>query len=129
MKTKKFICGLVLGALLIMPSLALGQWKSGGGGAANTGGFYDAQDSDLPDGTIYNIIFSIMNWLLILLGVFGVIGFVISGILYLTAAGNEDQMKKGKNAMTWSIMGVIVGLMGYVIIQAVDAMLNESSTF
>ncbi|MGW8185126.1 MAG: hypothetical protein ACWGHO_03370 [Candidatus Moraniibacteriota bacterium] len=124
MKIKKLICGLVSIGVLVMPTLAFGQWKNGVGG-----GFASAQNSNLPKGTIYLIILGIMNWLLILIGIFGVIGFVISGILYLTAAGNEDQMQKGKNAMTWSIIGVIVGLVGYVILQAVDKMLNAQAGF
>ena len=57
------------------------------------------------------------------------IGFVIAGILYLTAAGNESQAEKAKNAMTYSIIGVIVALVGYVIIQAVSAWLGTSTTF
>ncbi|MFZ2154003.1 MAG: pilin [Candidatus Moraniibacteriota bacterium] len=85
--------------------------------------------SGLPTGELDNIFLNVMNWLLGILGVVGVIGFVIAGIFYLTAAGNEDQMKKGKNAMTWSIIGVIVGLMGYVIIQAVDKMLRATAGF
>lgn len=101
---------------LFVPFFALGQYVA----PSATG---------LPAGNLTNIIIGIMNWLLVILGILGVIGFVIAGILYLTAAGNEDQMKKGKNAMTWSIIGVIVGLMGYVIIQAVDSMLNVGSKF
>ncbi|NMC87266.1 MAG: hypothetical protein GYA69_02320 [Candidatus Moranbacteria bacterium] len=72
------------------------------------------------------IITSAMNWLLILVGILGVIGFVIAGIIYLTAAGDEDQIAKGKKAMIYSIVGVIVALLGVVIIQAVQGMLSGS---
>jgi hypothetical protein len=116
MKKTMFSIGSFL--VLAVPVLVSAQWN-----------VTTTPNGGLPDGSILAIIMAVMNWLLILLGIFGVIGFVIAGILYLTAAGNDDQMQKGKNAMTWSIIGVIVGLMGYVIIQAVDAMLNESSTF
>ena len=34
-----------------------------------------------------------MMWMLGLLGFFAVIGFVISGIMYLVAAGDEDSQK------------------------------------
>ena len=134
MKLKKIICALVLSIIMTVPSLAMGQWKGGTSSGTNTpniggGGYNEAQGSDLPDSSIYGIILGIMNWLLIMIGIFGVIGFVIAGIFYLTAAGNEDQMKKGKDSMTWSIIGVIVGLMGYVIIQAVDKMLNATPEF
>ncbi len=78
----------------------------------------------LPTGTLTGIITSGMNWLLIIVGILGVIGFVISGIIYLTAAGDEGQIDKGKNAMVYSIVGVIVALLGLVIIQAVQGLLG-----
>lgn len=116
---KKNVFAFVLLMCLMLPVAAGAQWavsNPGGLPAPTTGG-------------ITGIIKNIMNWLLVLLGIFGVIGFVIAGILYLTAAGNDDQMKKGKNAMTWSIIGIIVGLMGYVIIQAADKMLKATAGF
>jgi hypothetical protein len=69
-----------------------------------------------------------MNWLLAILGIFGIIGFVISGILYLTAAGTDDQISTAKNAMKYSIIGVIVALLGFVIIQAVNTLLSGNSS-
>jgi len=83
----------------------------------------------LPDGSILGIVTHILYWLLALLGVFGVIGFVISGIIYLVSTGDEDMIERAKRAMTWSIVGVVVGLMGFVVIQAVDTALMGSSSF
>ncbi|MDD3498339.1 MAG: hypothetical protein PHH24_02425 [Candidatus Moranbacteria bacterium] len=84
----------------------------------------------LPEGSIYDIIRNIMIWILGVVGFIGVIGFAIAGILYLTAAGDEDRISTAKRAMTWSIVGVIVALLGVVIIQAADRMLGaQTSTF
>jgi ABC-type transport system involved in cytochrome bd biosynthesis fused ATPase/permease subunit len=116
MKNKIIFLNLLNVSILFIPFLVSAQYVT----PAFTG---------LPTGNLTSIIIGVMNWLLVILGILGVIGFVIAGILYLTAAGNDDQMKRAKNAMTWSIIGVIVGLMGYVIIQAVDSMLNGSSSF
>ncbi|MFA6383644.1 MAG: hypothetical protein WCX17_04470 [Parcubacteria group bacterium] len=76
-----------------------------------------------------NIIKGIMNWLLALVGILGVIGFAIAGILYLTAAGDEDRIKTAKSAMTYSIIGVIIALLGLVIIRAAASMIGGSSAF
>ncbi|NTW26910.1 MAG: hypothetical protein HGA36_01155 [Candidatus Moranbacteria bacterium] len=81
----------------------------------------------LPSGSLIGILTSGMNWLLVVVGILGVIGFVIAGIIYLTAAGDEGQIDKGKNAMVYSIVGVIVALVGVVIIKAVQGMLGGSS--
>jgi len=82
----------------------------------------------LPGGHIYDIISYLMKWLLGIFGFVAIIGFVISGIQYLTAAGDEEQQKKAKKAMYYSIIGVIVGLSGLVIVVAVDTMLRASSS-
>jgi len=87
------------------------------------------RDANLPDATILEIVTHILDWLLAILGIVGIIGFVISGIIYLVSTGDEDTISRAKRAMTWSIVGVIVGLMGFVIIQAVDSALGGSSHF
>lgn len=81
----------------------------------------------LPAGSLVGILTSGMNWLLIIVGILGVIGFVISGIIYLTAAGDEGQIDRGKRTMIYSIIGVIVALIGVVVIKAVQGMLGGSS--
>jgi hypothetical protein len=81
----------------------------------------------LPTGSLIGILTNGMNWLLIVVGILGVIGFVIAGILYLTAAGDEGQIDKGKTAMVYSIIGVIVALLGVVVIKAVQGMLGGTS--
>jgi len=58
-----------------------------------------------------------------------VIGFVISGIMYLVAAGNEDSQASAKRAMYYSITGVIVGLVGLVILYAVNQLLGAQTQF
>jgi hypothetical protein len=87
-------------------------------------------DGNLPRGTILGIITGVMNWLLAAVGIFGVIGFAIAGILYLTSAGDETRMQTAKNAMIYSIIGIIVALAGVVALTAVKTMLGgDNSTF
>src|SRR5688572_29383108 len=94
-------------ALVAVPTLASAQWNQG---QRNAG------ESALPKGSIIDIAKQTMNWLLALVGFIGIIGFVIAGILYLTAAGDEDRIEQAKKAMMYSIIGVIVALIGFVII-------------
>lgn len=123
---RKLAFGAANGLVLLAPTLASAQsaypnWADRGKGNAASAG--------LEDASIYSIINATLSWLLGILGFIAVIGFVISGILYLTAAGNETQIEKAKSAMTYSIVGVIVALMGYVIIQAVELWLGAGATF
>ena len=105
--------------VLVAPGVALGQWGNGIDNAAGSG---------VPGGTIFNIIKTGMNWLLGILGFLGIIGFVLSGILYLVSAGDDDGIKRAKSAMVYSIIGVVVALIGFVIIRAVDSLLRASSS-
>lgn len=82
----------------------------------------------LPKGSLSAIILNVVYWLLAMLGFIGVIGFVISGIMYLISAGNDTMVTKAKRAMTYSLIGIIVGLAGVVIIQAIFNALNASTT-
>jgi len=85
-------------------------------------------DTTLPEGSITAIVKQFMTWILGMVGFLGVIGFAIAGILYLTSAGDEDRIGTAKKAMTWSIVGVIVALLGVVIIKAADSMLQGKSS-
>lgn len=59
-------------------------------------------------GTLDQIIKAITNLLrTIALGI-GTIMVIISGIQIMTAGGNEEQLKKGKKTMTWTVVGVAI---------------------
>ena len=74
------------------------------------------------------IVSNLLFWLLSMFAVLGIIGFVLSGIFYLVSAGNEDMVDKGKDGIKWSIVGILVGLSGFVIMQAINLMLGGMSS-
>lgn len=83
----------------------------------------------LPSGSVGAIINMLATWLVGMFAFFGVSGFLISGIMYLISTGNDEMITKAKKYMLYSIVGVIVGISGYVIIQAADLILNAKSVF
>ena len=118
-KRKKII---LRGAVLVSFLLFLGLAK------ANAEWNVKSLDSfKLPEATVAAIITNIATWLLTALWVISVGAFVVSGIMYLVSAGNDEMITKAKKYMLYSIVGVIVGLSGYVIIQAADLMLSATS--
>lgn len=117
MKTKKVISFLMLSSLFLAPRAIGAGWNTSDYGSLG-----------LPGSTIEAIVTNIAMWILGIFGFIGVIGFVIAGIFYLTAAGNAEQEKTAKKAMTMSIIGVVVGLLGLVIIKAADMLLNAGGT-
>lgn len=110
-------------ALLLLLSPITVSAQAGGWSVMNVYGY------GLPSGSIFGIIRNILYWLLGALGIFGVIGFVISGIMYLVSTGDESMIERAKEAMKWSFVGIVVGLIGVVIIRAVNLMLNAQSGF
>ncbi len=115
---------ILTGALANLNSGALAQSAGGGWNVGN----YSSFGLPGPASGVKGIIENLLKWLLLLFGFFSIIGFVVSGIMYLVAAGDEDVQKRAKKAMTYSIMGVLVGLVGLIILQQVDALLRASDT-
>lgn len=103
-------------------------YGAGTGGAG--GGIFSLNNAyGLPSGSILGIIQNLLFWLLTIFGIAGIFGFVISGIMYLISAGDDNMISRAKTGMTYSIVGIIVGLSGFVAIQAINAWLGGSSRF
>lgn len=79
--------------------------------------------------SIHDIAINLLDWILLMFGIIGIIGFIISGLMYMLAVGDTSKIETAKKAMTASIIGVIVGLSGLVILSAVDSALNLVRTF
>lgn len=90
--------------------------------------FATPSGTKLPEGSIYGIINNVMNWILGIVGILGVIGFAIAGILYLTAAGDDGRIQTAKNAMMYSIIGVVVALVGLIALKAAEGLLGGSNS-
>lgn len=97
-----------------------------GGGGWNVG---NLMGYGLPNSSVSGIIRNILSWVLMIFGFLGLIGFVIAGIMYVLSAGNQTTMDRAKTAMTYSAIGIVVGLVGLVIIQAINMALNSGANF
>lgn len=118
-KIKNAFYGATTAAMALAPALAAAQVAQGQANAAKSG---------LGGTSITVLVQNLMYWLFGILGFLAVIGFIISGVLYLTAAGDEDQIGKAKNAMMYSIIGVIVAMLGLVIFSAVQNFFSGGNT-
>jgi hypothetical protein len=112
------VTGLSLAFSFLFSKTALAMWSTS-----------NLSVTGLPDASIYDIIGGILDWLLTIVGIVGVIAFAIAGIMYLTAFGDDKRITTAKSAMTYSIIGVIVALVGLVVLRAVDSMLNSGYLF
>jgi cytochrome bd-type quinol oxidase subunit 2 len=88
-------------------------------------GYNLARDSsNLPENYADSVILTILQWLLLIFTFLCVIAFVVAGIMFLTAGSNPPLAEQAKKAVMYSIIGVAVGLSGYVIIALIDSFMQ-----
>jgi hypothetical protein len=136
MKSKqiKKILFVALGVFLMPLAVLAAEWgvsidSSGNWSAAvgSSGGWSMTNAYGLPSGSIMGIISNFLFWLLAIFAMAGIIGFVISGIIYLVSTGETTMIDRAKSAMKYSLVGILVGLSGFVIMQAVMTLLNGAN--
>ena len=71
-----------------------------------------------------NTVGSIMTILLWALGVVAVIVIVIAGFTFVTANGDANRIQKAKNILLYAVIGLIVAVMAYAIIEFVFNRIN-----
>lgn len=71
--------------------------------------------------TLSEIAMNVLDFLLAIVGVLAIIMLVIGGMMYLTAAGSEDQIDTGKKIIKFSIIGIAVSLAALVIVSQIAA--------
>ena len=102
----------------------------GGSGSQCTGnkisGVCFPSGTGLSEKSIIEILTAFIGWILAIFGFIAILGFIISGLQYIFATGDEGMAETAKRNMKYSIIGVIVALSGWVVIKAVDAFLNAS---
>jgi hypothetical protein len=62
---------------------------------------------------------TIINYALGIAFFVAVIYLIYGGFLYITSAGNEESAEKGKNAIVYSLIGIVVIVLSFVIVSAV----------
>jgi hypothetical protein len=93
-------------------------------GFSKVGGVCFPSNTGLSSAPISTILSNIFSWLMGLFTTIALIAFLISGIQYLTSAGDEDQIAIAKRNATYALLGVLVGLSGFVIVQAIAAAIS-----
>lgn len=80
------------------------------------------QSEERPLVTIANIIFQIGLAILIMVGLLSV---VVGGYLYMTAGGSSEQIGTAKKWIGAALIGVTIGLLGWLILNTVSPQFTE----
>jgi len=66
-----------------------------------------------------SVIPEITNIVVGLTGGLALLFVIISGIQILTAYGNEEKIAAGKKTLTWALLGLLISILSYAIVQII----------
>jgi len=79
------------------------------------GQFGGSEGLDAPSGTLTSMVGKIIKGILSLLGIVAVLLILYAGYLWMTAGGNEEDVKKAKAWIVNAIIGIIIIVLAYAI--------------
>lgn len=71
------------------------------------------------EGSIASIFRLIINWALAIAFIAAVVMLIYGGFKYITSAGNTDQATTGKTAIVNALIGIVIIVLSYIIVQIV----------
>jgi type IV secretory pathway TrbL component len=77
--------------------------------------------------TLVSLIQVVLTTLLAITGLIAVIYLVIGGLKYVTSGGNKDSVAAAKNTILYAIIGIIVILLAYVIVNIIVGILTRGT--
>lgn len=69
--------------------------------------------------TVNQLISNIINILIYVAGTASVIVIIVGGIMYIVSGGNESNTKRAKDAILYAIIGLIISLAAFAIVNYV----------
>jgi uncharacterized membrane protein YwzB len=108
----KITAGLSALPVLLLPAAAFAQLSAGKTHLDDVGDVVTAggQETSLP-----KLVGNLINVLLSVLGIVFVVLVVYAGFLYMTASGEEDNVKKAKKLLAQSVIGLVIIVAAYAI--------------
>jgi hypothetical protein len=65
------------------------------------------------------LVLTIVNYILGFLSIVAVMMIIYGGMLYVTAAGKQETVDKGKKILMYTIIGIVIIMLSFVIVNAV----------
>ena len=113
-------CSLALTALLLSPVGAHASYLTTASEAANEAGVTTTLNVNTLIGNVISVVLGFMGVLFLVLTIY-------AGLMWMTAGGNTDNVKKAKNILVNSVIGLIIVLSSYAIAATVLRYLESSA--
>lgn len=75
----------------------------------------------------YNLINGAAVWVMVFGIILGVLFVIWGGIQIVVSRGNDQQLTEGKKTITWAIVGIIVLILAYSIVNIIARFLGSDS--
>lgn len=112
--------------LVAFTTLALLPSRLASAAVDYTGGA-SPDDLNVEGDDLVGSIVNLLNWFLGFLGILAVILIIYAGILITTAAGKDDQVKKGRKIITYAVIGLVVIALAWGIVNFIIKGIGASS--
>ena len=125
----------ILSSLLIIPIMALGVSAALQINNVNvvratemtlSGGVSSSQGDDVPQDLAGEVFKNVVNILLFIIGAVSVIMLIYGGIRYTTSGGNANSVTAAKNTIMYSIVGLVIAILAFAVVQFVVNQVMES---
>jgi preprotein translocase subunit SecG len=98
------------------------QQQPGDGGTDVFGGSGGGIKNPLQgSSSITDVLKRVINWMLGLVGFLALIALIIGGLRMIMDFGNEEQVKKAKKTIMWAVIGLMVVILSYAIINIITS--------
>jgi hypothetical protein len=77
---------------------------------------------------VNSLIRTVINWLLGIAFAVAVLFLIIGGFQYITSAGNEEAAEKGKGTAVNALIGIVIVILSYVIVNVVSNFVSNAGT-
>ena len=78
--------------------------------------------------TLTGLILYVINIMLGIAGVLSVLFLIIGGFWYITSAGNEETAEKGKGTAVNAIIGLVIVILSYVIVNVISGLVSNPTS-
>lgn len=122
------VSALVMGLSFMTPAVAGAAPACDPGNLTVSGGVDCAGGNSGTPSSLFGdtgIFQKIVNIMLFIVGAVAVIMLIIGGIRYVTSNGAQDQVTAAKNTIMYAIIGIIVAVLAYAIVNFVVAGLSK----
>jgi len=111
LKVKKIIPIILFLTLLIFPIVTIAQTEAG----SDSVSLPDPLDGTNPQALIGRIINAVLG----IVGSIALAMFIYGGFTWMTAAGSNEKVQKGKDILIWAALGLVVIFASYALVNFV----------